>query len=309
MARSFNQNIFNAMKEETETDCLISQVAAVRETLLEMGNGFLSQEEVSEIGTMSLRIIDKSLLRIKELDSIKEEEAEDEDDALDQEDLNLLKEEGNNEYDLQLAAAELIGSLFKTHQSMVAEIVQTLRTTTLNDAFSSNIQKRMKFGLFILDDMVEYLGPTYFSPDDYNTIVQTVVKFANNKSASLRQASAYGIGLIAQHGGASFASHSEVCLKALEESVNFQMSGKVNSKKAKSTQFYHARDNAIASIGKVLKYQKALIQSNAAIYEKLAQFWISLLPITHDVEEAQLQYQFLGEFITQEPEVLFKADP
>lgn len=185
------------MKEETETDCLISQVAAVRETILEMGANFLTQEEVSEIGNMSLRIIDKSLLRIKELEDIKEEEAEDEDDALDQEDLNLLKEEGNNEYDLQLAAAELIGGLFKTHQHMVSEIVVTLRNTTLNQAFSSNIQKRMKFGLFILDDMVEHLGPGYFSPDEYLTIVSTVSKFANNKSASLRQASAYGIGVIA----------------------------------------------------------------------------------------------------------------
>jgi len=116
---------------------------------------------------------------------------------------------------LQLAAAELIGSLFKTHKQFVAQLVQTLRTTTLNQAFSSNIQKRMKFGLFILDDMVEHLGPNYFSPEDYFVIVQTVCQFANNKSASMRQASAYGIGVIAQHGGASFANHSEACLKAL----------------------------------------------------------------------------------------------
>jgi hypothetical protein len=30
------------MKEETETDCLISQVAAVREIILELGEGFLA---------------------------------------------------------------------------------------------------------------------------------------------------------------------------------------------------------------------------------------------------------------------------
>ncbi len=81
---------------------------------------------------MAFRIIDKSLTRIDELDDIKKEEAEDEDDQLDQDDLNLLKEEGNNEYDLQLAAAELIGSLFKTHKPYVANIVATLRSTTLN---------------------------------------------------------------------------------------------------------------------------------------------------------------------------------
>jgi len=34
-----------------------------------------------------------------------------------------------------------------------------------------------------------------------------------------------------------------------------------------------------------------------------------LLPITHDTEEGSLQYQFLGEMVVQEPEVLFTADP
>jgi hypothetical protein len=80
MARAYNTNIFAAMKEETETDCLISQVAAVREIILEMGPNFLAQQEVDEIGEMSLRIIDKSLKRIEELDDIKNEEVEDEDD-------------------------------------------------------------------------------------------------------------------------------------------------------------------------------------------------------------------------------------
>lgn len=88
------------MKEETETECLCSQVSALREIVNECGPGFLTQPEVTELGDSALRIIDKSLARIKELDEIKDEEVEDEDDALDKEDLALLKEEGKNEYDL-----------------------------------------------------------------------------------------------------------------------------------------------------------------------------------------------------------------
>ena len=42
MARAFNGNILEAMKEETETDVLISQTSAVKEILNEMGPGFLS---------------------------------------------------------------------------------------------------------------------------------------------------------------------------------------------------------------------------------------------------------------------------
>lgn len=256
-----------------------------------------------------MRIIDKSLGRIKELDNIKEEEVEDEDDALDQEDLALLKEEGKNEYDLQLCAAELLGSLFKTHQPFVADLVNTLRTVTLNGAFTSGIQKRLKFGLFVLDDMVEHLGPSYFNPADYMVIVQTVCSYANNKSASLRQASCYGIGAIAQHGGESFASHSELCLNSLNEAIQYQMTGRVNEKKEKSTQFHHARDNAIASLGKILKHQKALVKNNAAVYGQLVGNWVSLLPITHDTEEASTQFEYLGEIVYTEPEILFTADP
>lgn len=100
--------------------------------------------------------------------------------------MNLLKEEGNNEYDLQIAAAELMGSLFKVAPTMVQALVQILRQQILNDAFASEVQKRKKFGLFILDDMVEHLGPNYFPPADYAFIVQTVCSFAGNKSASLR---------------------------------------------------------------------------------------------------------------------------
>ena len=309
IAREYNKNIFDAMKEETETECLCSQVSALREIVLECGAGFLSNEEVQEPGTSGLRIIDKSLGRIKELESIKDEEVEDEDDALDEEDLALLKEEGKNEYDLQLCAAELLGSLFKTHKQFVGDLVTTLRTQTLNDAFNSGVQKRLKFGLFVLDDMVEHLGPSYFAPNDYMVIVQTVCKFASNKSAALRQASSYGIGVIAQHGGESFANHSELCLNSLNQAIQFQMTGRVNEKKEKSTQFHHARDNAIASLGKILKYQKALIKSNAAVYNQLIGNWVSLLPITHDTEEGALQYEFLGEVVVQEPDVLFAQDP
>ena len=66
------------------------------------------------------------------------------------------------------------------------------------------------------------------------------------------------------------------------------MTGKVHEKKAKTTQFYHARDNAIASIGKVIKFQENYIRQTP-MAQQLTTFWINTLPITHDVEEAQLQ--------------------
>ena len=51
--------------------------------------------------------------------------------------------------------------------------------------------------------------------------MQTVCSFALNKSASLRQAAAYGIGVIATHGGHAFAAQAENCLTALKTAVEY----------------------------------------------------------------------------------------
>ena len=49
----------------------------------------------------------------------------------------MIKEENNNEFDLQFAAAELIGILFKTHINFVANLVSKLQTEIIPAAFGS----------------------------------------------------------------------------------------------------------------------------------------------------------------------------
>ena len=105
-----------------------------------------------------------------------------------------------------------------------------------------------------MDDMIEHLGPSYFSPEDFQSIVQAICNFCNHNSASLRQACAYGIGVIAQNAGDAFQNYSELCLTSLRNGIDFAVTPKIQGKKEKMTMYHHARDNAIASIGKVIKY-------------------------------------------------------
>jgi hypothetical protein len=64
------------------------------------------------------------------------------------------------------------------------------------------------------------------------------------------------------------------------------MTPAANVSKAKKTQFHHARDNAIASLGKVLKYQMNYLASRAPLDAQIMNGWLQLLPISHDLEEA-----------------------
>jgi len=48
-------------------------------------------------------------------------------------------------------------------------------------------------------------------------------------------------------------------LQSLKSGIDFAVTPKIQGKKEKMTMYHHARDNAIASIGKVIKYQNALV--------------------------------------------------
>lgn len=81
------------------------------------------------MGEKSIRIVTKSLDRIQENNNADKNwaaEKDDDDEDFDEEDYALVKEENNNEFDLQFAAAELMGIFFKTHRNFVGNLVAKL---------------------------------------------------------------------------------------------------------------------------------------------------------------------------------------
>jgi len=41
----------------------------------------------------------------------------------------------------------------------------------------------------------------------------------------------------------------------------------------------------------------------------LVTYWLGLLPITHDTEEAAAQFEYLSDFLAGQPDFVFGADP
>lgn len=88
----------------------------------------------------------------------------DEEDKLDDEDLQVLKEENKTEHELQICLAELFGAMFKTHTNSCRNLVQKLITSILPKYATEDNKQHHKFLLFVLDDMVEFLGPEFLGP-------------------------------------------------------------------------------------------------------------------------------------------------
>jgi len=149
--------------------------------------------------------------------------------------------------------------------------------------------------------MVEYLGPDFLGPV-YPQIVAQICSYSKSKFAAIRQASVYGIGMVAQHGGSAFQASSQLCLESIKTAIEFPMEGNIKEKKSKQSQYHHARDNAVAALGKVLQFQQTCCDMNL-----LVPFWLNLLPLTHDMEEAKVQNTFLADSVLKNPTFILGA--
>jgi hypothetical protein len=206
MGRTYLDAIWKAVQNETETDTMICQVQAMKEIIDEVGAGFLDQTTVDALYKQLVDMYYKSGQRINENNELaKNEDKDDEDDELDQDELEVIKEENKNEYDLQLSLAEIIGIIFKTHAALSGNIVADLFNSLLTETLQSEEKQKNKFALFIMDDMVEYLGPEVLG-SHYSNVAAQIIKFCASPVAALRQAASYGIGVMAKKGGATFAT-------------------------------------------------------------------------------------------------------
>ena len=196
----------------------------------------------------------KSDDRIKENNELaKNETPEDEDEQIDEDDLEVIKEENNNEYDLQLTIAEIMGIIFKTHGVLCGNLIQELFSTILPAALASGEKQKTKFGLFVMDDMVEFLGPALLG-EHYVSVAREIIKFCSSNVAAVRQAASYGIGIMAEKAGAHFAAISNDCLVGLKIAIEYQMPASVQEKKTKVKQYKHAKDNAVSALGKIIRF-------------------------------------------------------
>lgn len=65
----------------------------------------------------------------------------------------------------------------------------------------------------------------------------------------------------------------------------------------KEKQYGHARDNAIASVGKIIK-------AHSIVLPEVLTFWLSNLPLKFDKPEAHIQHKFLAELTISRSDLL-----
>jgi len=139
-----------------------------------------------------------------------------------------------------------------------------------------------QWGICVWDDIIEFTGPA--AAKYHQIFVPTMLEFVTDSSAEVRQAAAYGCGLMAQFGGAPFA---EACTQAMTLLVRV-----VTAPDSREEENICATENAISAAGKIIKYSPNTVNVNEAI-----PIWLSWLPIWEDKDEMDSVFGLFCELL------------
>jgi len=275
--------------------------------LIEIVGKFLSTSELNILNLELLKIFDKveksRLALHDEYDDIENENEKKSNDKINESDdeensndvfCEEIKKDIEEIEDILVAIVDTFGTIFKTHKELTLDMVEKLLREVLpkylNDDASSF---ETKMGVFILDDMVEYLGQDLLEKI-WGDIAKTIFKFCDHNEPVIRQAGTYGLGNLAIHTKRNFAELSENALAACFRALDMNNDGDDEEEWA------HAKDNAISALGKIIKYQSTCIDLRAMINK-----WLLYLPLLYDEGEAHLSHDFLCDIIINEPALVF----
>jgi hypothetical protein len=283
MAKVFLAAIWKAVDDEYTNETLVDELQSIKDIIDSMKTPFLSLEEVKTIGEKSLKILENSLEnRIKT--------KEDSDDELDEGFQEFTKREEDN---LHVSISEVFGALFRTHKSSCLDIVHFLYTSVFSKLLAENTRKEdHKFVIFVIDDILEFIGQDLVG-DKWPSFGEVLTRFATDPHDAVRQAAVYGLGVFAENTKTGFENWSAVILQKLHEAIQYP--------KGKSEKTHgHARDNAIAAIGKVIQFHAGLIDVNLVVSA-----WLGLLPLRFDKMESKNMTELVTNLALNQPQVLF----
>jgi hypothetical protein len=163
-----------------------------------------------------------------------------------------------------------VGSLFKTHKEMTINLVEYIINRVLPKVFdlSDNMNK---FGLFLIDDMVEFLGYELLKAR-WNDFLIPLMKYTLDKNVVVRQAACYGVGIYAQNTPpVVFKPFLEKTLTTLIEAVHIPKGSEKNKV------YGSCRDNSVAAIGKIVKAHGGSFDP-----KPILKVWLTMLPLRTD---------------------------
>jgi len=268
--------LLSSIEKEPEDSVIPEMMDSFSKCIETLGSSCMQPEQLEHLAT----IIHDKLEQHEERQSERLEKRKDEDydDEVEEE---LQDEHETDEYILS-KVSDIMHALFKTHWTTLLPFFEKLLPDfhkLLNDRRPGSDRQ---WSLCIFDDLIEYTGPVSLKYKEY--FLQNLLQSVQDRSAEVRQAAAYGCGVMAQFGGAEYAA---TCAQALPLLVQV-----IQHPEARSKENVNPTENCISAVTKICKYNASQVNVNEVIPA-----WLSWLPIKEDQEEAPHACGFLADLV------------
>ena len=299
--------LVEAAVKENENEVISYLLQAVEDCIKDHGKT-LTQDEVNSLFYKLFEIFDKSEknrielnkeedIKLQDIDKkTKEPKDEDIDDYYDDEiELDNIKQNIEGTEDIITSFSDAIGALFKTHKEFCMDIAKKMVEDVLPKYFrnsASNFEKKM--GLFIMDDMIEFLGQELLG-NIWPDIIKILIQYVDNPSCEIRQAASYGLGEFIHHTKVDYSNYAKDVLNIINKGLEVQK-GEENEEEYNS-----AQDNVITALGKLIQHHGKEYPNLKEIINK----WLYHLPIVTDLAESAGQHGLLCDIVINKSDAIF----
>ncbi len=193
-----------------------------------------------------------------------------------------LEEEDDEDVFVLSKLGDLIHALFATHKEAMAPVLDQLLPAVVKLLDRAHPWTDHQWGICIFDDVIEFLGPASVKYQEH--FVAPMLHYIGSGQPEVRQAAAYGFGVMGQFGGATYAP---ICAQSLPLLMNV-----INDPKAREVENINPTENAISAVTKILKFNASAIN-----LDEVLPMWLSWLPVYEDVDESPYVYGYLADLV------------
>uniref|UniRef100_A0A673MM02 Importin-5-like n=1 Tax=Sinocyclocheilus rhinocerous TaxID=307959 RepID=A0A673MM02_9TELE len=263
--------LIKSIGTEPDSDVLSEIMHSFAKCIELMGDGCLNNEHFEELG---------GIMKGKLEEHFKNQEvrqAKRQDEDYDEQVEETLQDEDDNDVYILTKVSDILHSIFSSYREKCPHRPWADR----------------QWGLCIFDDIIEHCSPSSFKYAEY--FLRPMMQALCDTSPEVRQAAAYGVGVMAQFGGESYRP-------AFTEAVPLLV-GVIQSPDSRAKENANATENCISAVAKVMKYRPECVSVN-----EILPHWLSWLPLNEDKEEAVHTFNYLCDLIESNNPIVLGPD-
>ncbi|XP_045761353.1 importin-5 [Maniola jurtina] len=268
--------LLKAIDSEPEQEVQVELLNSLAKCIELLGTGCLSDEMMAEV----LRILNKLLTEHFERATERRQKRADEDyDEVVEE--QLADEDNEDVYGLS-RVADVLHALMSAYRDSFYPQLDSLLPHLVQLLAPGRPYADRQWAICIFDDVIEFGGPACVKYQDI--FLEPMLNGLREPESEVRQASAYGCGVLAQFGGPQFAG---ACARAVP-----LLAAIVAEPDSRSVEKLNATENAISAVTKIIKYNHSQINR-----DEIIRHWLTWLPVVEDTDEAPHVYSLLCELV------------